>query len=114
MIRPNKPIRLMEWGEGTSTVNQNWNQFAEGTITASKQHDGVTTLVIEAKGSVAKKNSKDDSVKLVQPGEGMTSRSDKWGEVAMGNIKSISQAGSTTLITIVITLAAKIIKSTVV
>jgi hypothetical protein len=87
MIRRAKPIRLYEWGEGTNTLNQIWTQIGEGKIVQVKSVAGQTTLTIECRQPVHKKNTNDKSIKLMQEGEGMTARSDRWGEVAMGQIK---------------------------
>ena len=108
MIRPNKPVKLLEWGTGTNTTNQVWTEIASGSITSIKQQDRVTTLVIETTGSFEKKNTRDDSIKIAQQGEGMTARSQHWGEVAMGKLKSTESAGGKVLVSIEILNAAKI------
>ena len=88
MIRLSKPVKVLEWGEGTNTTNQIWSEMGEGTIASATQKNGLTSLVINMKSRVAKKNAKDNSVKIVQLGEGMTARSPYWGEVALGQIKA--------------------------
>jgi hypothetical protein len=100
MIRLSKPVKLLEWGEGTNTLNQVWTEIGEGEISAVDVKNQITTLSIALKGSFAKKNQNDPSVKIVQPGEGMTARSDHWGEVAMGNVKSVEQGGKAVVIEI--------------
>ncbi len=80
----------MEWGEGTNTLNQVWSELAEGKFVKRTMIDGVTTLTIQAKSSVSRKNSKNDTVKLAQLGEGMSANSERWGEVAVGQVKSVS------------------------
>ncbi len=89
MIRFNQPVKIMEWGLGTNQTNQIWTEIAEGNFTSRSVKDGITTMEIQTKG-VNRKNTDDSSVKLCQLGEGMAACSDRWGEVAMGNIKSIS------------------------
>lgn len=89
MIRFNEPVKIMEWGVGTNTTNQKWTEIAEGTFSQRSVKDGVTTLVIQTKG-VSRKNTETSSVKLCQKGEGMTACSERWGEVASGNIKNVS------------------------
>jgi hypothetical protein len=46
-IRLRKPVRLLEWGTGTNTTNQKWEQCGEGKIQSCKRKDGVTTMVVE-------------------------------------------------------------------
>jgi len=108
MIRPNKPVKLLEWGEGTNTLNQVWHELAEGQILSAKRRDGVMIMVVEVKGAVGKKNPKDDAIKVAQKGEGMTARSDKWGEVAMGRLKSIDASAGKTVVQIEIQQATKV------
>lgn len=111
MIRPEKPVKILEWGEGTNTTNQVWTEMGTGTIRSSQQRDGLTTLVVEIAGSAAKKNSQDDSLKIAQQGEGMAARSEKWGEVAYGKLRSAESASGKTLVTIDILMATKIGRS---
>lgn len=108
MIRLNKPVKLMEWGEGTNTLNQVWSEMGLGIIRTAKCKDGVTTIVVEAQGRVAKKNSNDDFVKVLQQGEGMTPRSLAWGEVAMGRLRTIEAAGGKTVLYIEVKVATKV------
>src|SRR5215470_13722503 len=108
MIRLNRPVKLLEWGEGTNTLNQRWEEIGEGNILSSKRKAGVTTMVVEVKGAVQKKNPKDDSVKVVQRGEGMTARSQMWGEVALGRLKSIDSAAGRSLVSLEISAATKV------
>ena len=110
MIRLNKPVKLYEWGEGTNTVNQVWKELGEGKITSAKRKDLVTTLEVELGGSFAKGNSRDNAIKVAQQGEGMTARSDKWGEVAIGRLKSVDSAGGKSVVAIEIPVATKISK----
>lgn len=91
MIRLGKPVRLYEWGAGTSTVTQIWTVCGAGTLTSGpKSKMGLTEVVIKLDGSFDKKNTKDDSIKIMQQGEGMTPTSERWGEVAMGRLKSVA------------------------
>lgn len=99
MIRFDRRVRLMEWGKGTNTTNQIWTPIGEGVFTQRSVKDGVTTLTIQSSGPVKKENQEDKSVKLCQLGEGMAACSEThWGEVAMGEIKSIS--GNTVVVEI--------------
>ncbi len=109
MIRLNKPVKLYEWGEGTNTVNQVWRELGEGKIVSSTHKDLVTTLTVELGSAFAKGNPRDNAIKLAQQGEGMTARSDKWGEVAIGRLKSV-EGGSGRSIVIEIPVATKISK----
>lgn len=91
MIRLGKPVRLYEWGSGTSTLNQVWQVCGTGTLNSGpKIKAGATEVVVQIDGNFEKKNQKDDTIKIMQQGEGMTPSSDKWGEVALGRIKSVS------------------------
>ncbi len=111
MIRLNKPVKLLEWGEGTNTLNQIWMEIGQGSIRSARQKDGLTTLVVEMPGPFEKKNKRDDAIKIAQPGEGMTARSQAWGEVAMGKLRSVEPAGGRSLVHIEIPTAAKIGKA---
>ncbi|MBX9722231.1 MAG: hypothetical protein K2X81_12600 [Candidatus Obscuribacterales bacterium] len=104
MIRFEKPVKIMEWGLGTNTTNQKWTEIGEGSFTSRSVKDGITTMTIQLKGGIKRENSADDSVKLCQLGEGMAACSDKWGEVAIGHIQSVS--GNT--VVVVIPFATKI------
>lgn len=90
MIRFKKPVKLLEWGEGTNTTNQIWTEAGEGSFVSRSVKDGVTTLVIQTNSLLKKTNAKDNHVKLVQQSEGMAAQSTHWGEVAMGVVKSTS------------------------
>lgn len=106
MIRIAKPIRLYEWGDGTNTLNQVWTADGDGRIVKHKVTDGKTHLVIELNAPLVKKNDKSNLIKLAQQGEGMTGASDRWGEVAMGTLKTIEQSGR--VVTVEITTATKL------
>jgi hypothetical protein len=115
MIRLNKPVRLLEWGKGTSTQNQNWRMMAEGKILSCKRSGGTATMVVEIPGSLEKENQEDDTVKVAQLGEGMAPMArkwgeikDRWGEVAMGRLKSMEGSGGKTVIAIEIAAATKV------
>jgi hypothetical protein len=109
MIRIGKPVKLMEWGEGTTTLNQNWNDLAKGQLRVRpKIMAGVTVLAVELDGTMTKKNEKDDWIKVLQPGEGMTPVKDRWGEVAVGRLKSVEKEGGKTVVYIELKGAAKI------
>lgn len=108
MIRLNKPVQILEWGEGTTTLNQIWTPIGEGKILSAKQKDGATTLVVEVNGFFQKKNTNDDAIKLAQVGEGMTPRSDAWGEVALGKLKDVKSNGGKSQVSIAIDYAAKV------
>lgn len=100
MIRKWKPIRLLEWGEGTNTTNQIWSVAGEGRIARYEMRNGLTTIYIDLNGAFNKKNSKDNSLKLAQPGEGMTANSERWGEVGMGVVKAVEDGGRRVLVEI--------------
>lgn len=112
MIRPNKPIKVLEWGEGTNTLNQVWTECGGGRIKKIKQVDCVTTMVIDIEGGFDKKNINDNTVKLVQQGEGMAARSEDWGEVGFGVYKgSNSEPGKPRQVTVELKIAAKVGKA---
>ena len=98
MIRFEKEVKIMEWGTGTNTTNQIWTEIGKGRFVSRDVKDGITTLTIEVQGGLQRKNPDTDSVKLVQLSEGMTACSERWGEVAMGHIKSVS--GNSVVVTI--------------
>lgn len=125
MIRLSKPVQLMEWGEGTTTLNQIWEKVADGVIIRQGKPFwellldwatlkrvspvvGMTTLVVEVNGPFNRKNPKDDTIKVVQQGEGMTPCRNDWGEVAVGRFKSSEAAGGKTLVSVEIKGATKI------
>jgi hypothetical protein len=109
MIRLGKPVQLFEWGEGTTTMNQNWNKIGEGTLQNSpKWFAGATILIVEVDGKVERKNLKEDMIKVFQPGEAMTPNSPRFGEVAMGRLKSIKEKGAKTVVEIELDGAAKV------
>ena len=104
-----RPVKLLEWGEGTTTLTQCWSDVAKGSLrTGKKVKAGVTVLEIVIDGGFKKKNDKDDWLKIAQPGEGMTPTPDKWGEVAMGRIKSVEQEGGKQVVYIELKNAIKI------
>lgn len=96
MIRFNKPVKLLEWGEGTNTTNQIWSVMGEGRFSKRKHRDGHALLTVETDGPIARKNQKDNTVKMCQLSEGMAANSNHWGEVALGHIESIN--GNTVVI----------------
>lgn len=96
MIRFNKPVQLLEWGEGTNTTNQVWSVMGEGRFTKRSSKDGHAVLTVQTNAPIQRKNQKDNSVKLCQQNEGMTAHSERWGEVAMGHIESVN--GNTVVI----------------
>lgn len=110
MIRLNKPVKLMEWGEGTSTLNQVWREIGQGTIRSVKKKNGTTTMLVEVENVVVKQNEKDNYLKVLQQGEGMTPRSQSWGEVAMGQLAACQVEGTKTMLQIEIATAAKVSK----
>ncbi len=92
MIRLGKPVQLYEWGIGTNTLNQIWILAGKGTLIASpKNKAGMTEISVKLDGTFSKTNDKDDTIKIMQQGEGMTPGSEKWGEVAVGRLKSVEQ-----------------------
>lgn len=108
-IRLGKQVKLLEWGEGTTTMTQRWIELAKGNLRAQpKSKAGVTVLTVEVEGAFKKTNEKDDWIKIAQPGEGMTPASDKWGEVAMGRLKAVDEEGGKTLVHIELKNAIKI------
>lgn len=100
MIRTAKPIQLLEWGEGTNTLNQVWTVMGEGRITKPTMKNGLTTLRIELKAPLSKKNKDNNQVKLTQVGEGMTGASNRWGEVGMGTLKAVEEGGRVVVVEI--------------
>ncbi len=109
MIRLGKQVQLLEWGEGTTTLNQNWRPLGVGVLRAKpKIKMGATLVTVEVDGAVKKENSKDDSIKVMQKGEGMTPGSDVWGEVAMGRLKSLEMQNGKTIVEIEIKTAMKV------
>lgn len=106
MIRIRKPVKLLEWGEGTNTTNQVWTEIAEGHIVRNTRKSGVTTLVVKLSSGFQKKNNKDNHVKVVQEGEGMAANSKRWGEVAMGVVKAFHEQDKT--VEVEVTSATKI------
>ena len=108
MIRLGKPVRILEWGEGTNTINQTWTTIGEGVLhNKPKRYAGPTILIVEVEGSVVKKNEKSKEIKVMQPGEGMSHAPGYWGEVAMGSLKSINKENGKTLVEIEIDNATK-------
>ena len=109
MIRLGKPVQLFEWGIGTNTTNQIWRLVGTGTLESGpKWKAGVTEILIRIDGSFAKDNSKDDTIKIMQQGEGMTPGSERWGEVAMGRLKSVSQQDGQPSVVVEIKSAIKV------
>ena len=89
MLRLAKPVKLYEWGQGTNTLNQVWNEIGRGTLkSARRRSDGVTEVIVELEAAFAKPNSADDTVKLVQQNSNMTPASEAWGESAIGRLRS--------------------------
>jgi len=108
MIRLSKPVQVLEWGEGTNTTNQRWEEIAKGRLSGKpKTVAGLTSIVIEVEGSISRKNEKNEYVKVMQQGEGMTPHSNAWGEVAMGTIKSVNNESGKTLVTVEVSAAVK-------
>ncbi|MBI5175797.1 MAG: hypothetical protein SFV17_26295 [Candidatus Obscuribacter sp.] len=107
MIKLSKPVQLLQWGEGTNTTNQRWIEIGKGRISGRPRTvDGVTSVVIILDGSLSKVDAKRevDYVKVMQKGEGMTPRADRWGEVAMGTLKAVTG----NLVTIEVKAATKV------
>lgn len=108
MIRLGKPVQILQWGEGTNTTNQRWQEIAKGRFAGKpKTVVGVTSLVIEVEGSINKANDKNNDVKIMQQGEGMVAHSERWGEVAMGTLKDVSNQGGKTIVTVEVHAATK-------
>jgi hypothetical protein len=114
MIRVNKPVKLLEWGEGTNTMNQRWSEIADGKIVSINKKDGKTVMLVEIKGRLSKQNPKDDNIKIAQLGEGMTPFAERWekvppryGEIAMGRICSVDDRSIKSIVTIEIPTATK-------
>lgn len=109
MIRLGKPVKLLEWGTGTTTMTQRWMDLGKGSLRAkAKVKAGTTVIAIELDGALNKTNDKDDWVKLLQPGEGLTPVGDSWGEVAMGRLKSVENEGGRSVAYIELKNATKI------
>ncbi len=100
MIRLSKPVKLLEWGEGTNTLNQIWTEIGQGRVVSERTKNGLTTLTIQLSKGLEKKNPRDNSIKVAQQGEGLTGRSDSWGEVAMGQLRSVESGGTVVVIEI--------------
>jgi hypothetical protein len=114
MIRVNRPVKLLEWGEGTNTTNQCWSEVADGKIVSINKKDGNTLMIVEIKGRLSKQNPKDDNIKIAQLGEGMAPLAERWGkippswgEIAMGRIRSVDDRSIKSIITIEIPTATK-------
>jgi hypothetical protein len=115
MIKLKKPVKLLEWQVGTNTTNQRWEEMGQGKILSAKRQQGLTNLVVEINGVFKKSNLKDDSVKVAQLGEGIAPHAekwgkitDRWGEVAMGTIKSVQPSSNKSVVHIEISSATKI------
>lgn len=111
MIKLSKPVQILQWGEGTNTTNQRWIEIGKGHFAGKpKTVDGVTTINIALDGALNKVDAKreEDFVKLAQQGEGMTPRDARWGEVAMGVIKSVGSEGGQTIVKIETKAATKV------
>ena len=109
MIRLGKPVQLLEWGAGTSTSNQNWRVIAEGKLrNKAKVLKGTTIIVVELGAPLKRENEGNNSIKVVQKGELMTHHSERWGEVAMGQLHSVQKEKGKNVAYIVVTDAAKI------
>jgi hypothetical protein len=115
MIRINKPVKLLEWGEGTNTTNQRWQEIADGKIVSINKENRHTLMQVEIKGRLAKQNPKDDNIKVAQTGEGMAPFAERWGkitprwgEIAMGRIRSVDDRSIKSIITIEIPTATKV------
>jgi hypothetical protein len=100
MIRTRKAVRLLEWGEGTNTTNQIWTVSGEGKIVRQTKVGSLWTVWVEMSAAFSKKNTKDNTIKLAQLGEGMAANSERWGEVAVGVLKSVENGGRTVQIEI--------------
>lgn len=111
MLRLSKPVQILEWGEGTNTTNQVWTPMGEGkVINTPKPVNGVTLVRVEVPGNPTKQNTKDQTVKIAQAGEGMTPQSDMKGEVAFGRLKDIIREGGNSIVEIEIPFAIKVDK----
>ncbi|MBU6450756.1 MAG: hypothetical protein KGS72_03185 [Cyanobacteria bacterium REEB67] len=109
MIRLGKPVQVLEWGAGTNTTNQNWSEIAKGRLSGRpKTKLGVTTIIVEVEGSLKRNNDKNEFVKVMQQGEGMTPHSERWGEVAMGSISAVKNEGGKTMLEIDVKAATKV------
>lgn len=108
MLRFKKPVKLLEWGEGTNTLNQVWTEIGQGHFINRTVKDGVTSLTIEVKGVLNRKNEGNKAVKLCQLSEGMASNSQYWGEVAMGYLDSVESQGNSTKVVVNVPTALKI------
>jgi hypothetical protein len=93
MIRIRKPVKVLGWGAGTNTLNQIWSVLGEGKIVGRTAAQEATVLSISLNSPLVGQNETDNSIKLAQPGEGMTANSQHWGEVAMGELKSVAEDG---------------------
>jgi hypothetical protein len=108
-MRLGKPVQLFEWGIGTNTLNQIWILAGQGELRAKPKYKAGLTEVAVVVKEFKKTNDKDDSIKIMQQGEGMTPVSDKWGEVAMAQLKSVEKtAAGETIVHLEIKMAIKI------
>lgn len=107
MIRTAKKVQLLEWGEGTNTLNQVWSIVGTGKITRHSVKKGEATLQITLDAPIQRKTDKANPIlKLAQQGEGMAGGSDRWGEVASGVLQSVEGGGR--VITVQVTGATKL------
>jgi hypothetical protein len=102
-------VQLFEWGAGTNTTNQIWILAGSGELLAKpKWKAGLTEIGVRIKGSFNKTNDKDDTIKVMQQGEGMTPTSDKWGEVAVARLRSVDKSDGDTVVNLEIKGAMKV------
>ena len=109
MIRLSKNIEIFEWGSGTKQGTQNWSWIARGKITNKpKFNGGHANIIIDIEGGqFNKQNLNDESLKLCQVGEGMTSNADSKGEVAMGHISKVENNSGKCLLSVRLSAASK-------
>jgi hypothetical protein len=94
MIRLAKKVQILEWGEGTNTLNQVWSPIGTGKISRHVMKDGIATVTISLDSPIQRKTDNPNALlKLAQQGEGMAGGSDRWGEVASAILKSVQDGG---------------------
>lgn len=109
MLKRHQPVKLYEWGQGTNTVNQVWNEIAEGSLDdARRRADGVTEVKVSIEGAFKKTNPNDDSIKLTQRNSNLTPASEAWGEAAVARLVSFESKGSTSFVKLEVHTATKV------
>ena len=75
MIRLGKPVQVLEWGKGTNTTNQNWNEIAKGRLFGKPKTKLGNHNYCHRNRRLPcrrKNDGANEFVKVMQQGEGMT------------------------------------------